>query len=191
MTRLLAAAFACGATPLAIGTAIYLAWRATRWDGFMVMGLATILLGLVAFLVGMTCLALHLSREAGVQPERSWRQAILVGGLLLINFPAAFLCVRSANDIATRYTLTVENQSGEVIDRLVFEGACPRLEFEKLKAGARLVYWFQPEFEGPATFEARLGDKRLEGVVDLWVTAGQSLTLRIKQNGGFHVAIGK
>ena len=191
MGRLLKTAIVCGAVPLAIGTAIYLAWRVTRWEGFMVMGAGTIVLGLVMFLVGMTCLSLHLSREAGVQPERSWRQAILVGGLLLLNFPAAFLCVRSANDIATRYTLTIENQSGEVIDRLVLEGACPRLEFEKLKPGVRLVVYFHPRFEGPATFEARLGDKQLEGVVDSYVTAGQSSTLRIKQNGGFDVAIGK
>src|SRR4051812_38768255 len=90
----LRAAIFCGAAPLPLGTAIYLAWRLMRQDWLMLAGICTIGLGLICFVIGMFFLAAY-SRSASRSAELS-RGAVrlrvgLAAALLLVNFPAAAL----------------------------------------------------------------------------------------------------
>jgi hypothetical protein len=101
MPPLLRSATAFGASPLIIGTLVYLLWRITHWNGIALMGLVTILIGILCFIAGTTCLILHLKRNAQAA-QRSPLSSVLVGLLLISNFPAAYFYTASAIDISTR-----------------------------------------------------------------------------------------
>jgi len=125
MTRPLQVAIFCGATPLTIGSLIYWAWRGTRWHWLEEAGILNIIGGLVLFFVGTICLIWHINHEARSEHKCRrplTRQSLLVGGLLLVNFPAAALYGLSVIGLMTQYTVRVINESGTTIDSFVLIG---------------------------------------------------------------------
>src|SRR5882672_9935062 len=118
----------CGATPLLLGTAIFVAWLVVRRDWLMIAG-AIVLYGGLA-VVGTGVLALALScwtaiRTSDVLHRRVWTSTLSCGGLLLANFLVAGGIIPAAIAIATRYTVVVINASQQRLDSVrVFGGGC-------------------------------------------------------------------
>ena len=89
--RMLRGALLCGGIPLSGGIAIFLGWVILRDDGFEVMGLLWILLGLISFFSGMIFLLFYAGsarREATLSQKAILLRARLAFLLLLLNFPA-------------------------------------------------------------------------------------------------------
>jgi hypothetical protein len=181
---LLWTAFACGAIPLAIGSAIYFSFRATRMEWLALAGYFTVLAGLVFVAVGITCLVAYAYRRRDVSAR-----TILVGVLLFSNFPMAAIYALSAIGLMTQYVVEVVNESDSVVDSFVVEGPGVRVELEPIQAGERKHCRVFFDGDGNLTFTARQQQIRFAGEIDSYVTRnlGGMATIRIKPGGKFEV----
>lgn len=188
MARLLKCSIALGVSPLVIGTLIYFTWRLTRWPWLEIMGLASILIGIGAFLGGAVCLIFHLkseSRNARTSPIK----ALLVGGLLIANFPLAVFYTTSAYDISTRYTIRVHNESNDSIESFVILGPGIKTEMGPISSGHKAVRHYYPTTDGSLRFAARQNGLSFDGELEGYVTrswAGDK-TVRVRENGSIEI----
>src|SRR5215471_9423974 len=108
------AAVFCGATPLLLGTAIFIVWVLTRRDWLMIAGAVILYAGLI--IVAADGIALAVScwmafRTPGVSRRHVWFSALNCAGLLLSNFLAASWIIAAVISITTRYAVVVHNTS--------------------------------------------------------------------------------
>ena len=168
-------AIICGAAPLLIGTAIFVAWIPTRWDWLMFAGAVTFYSGLAIVAAGGIALALSCwiaFRTPGVPRRRIWVSALCCAGLFLVNVLAAGVIIAAVIAIATRYTVTVHNASERQLDDVrVFGGGCDA-SYGSLHRGAvaRRSFWIGKE--GALVFRASGGQDALEQTIDEYVTGG-------------------
>jgi hypothetical protein len=188
MSRLLKCSIALGASPLIIGTVIYSTWRLTRWQWLEMMGLMTILIGLIAFLSGAVCLILHLKSESRTG-RTSPLNALLVAGLLIANFPAAIFYTSSAIDISTRYTIRVYNDSDHQIESFMILGPGIETEIGPISSGKKAIQHNHPTTDGSLRFSARQHGLTFDGELEGYVTVGLGgdKTVRIKEKGSFEI----
>jgi hypothetical protein len=188
MARLLKCSIALGASPLVIGTLIYFTWRLTRWPWLEMMGLASILIGIGAFLGGAVCLIVHLKSEPRTA-HNSPIKALLVGGLLISNFPLAVFYTTSAYDISTRYTIRVHNESNDPIQSFVILGPGIETEMGPISSGHKAVRHCYPTTDGSLRFTARHHGLRLDGELEGYVTRNWNgdKTVRIRDDGSIEI----
>lgn len=175
-----------------VGTLIYATWRVTRWHWLETAGLFTIPIGFAAFIVGAVALWRHLWRESRVQCTTSrplWLQGVLVGGLLLANFPAAAFFTLSAIDVSTRYTVRVLNDSDRPIESLVVTGPGIRVELGPIAPGQRTRQHIHFRGDGALDFSARQQELQFSGQLEGYVTSGLGgyKSIRIKQKGVYEI----
>lgn len=184
MNRLLKCSIALGASPLIIGTLIYCAWRLTRWDWLEMMGIMTILIGIIAFLGGAVCLILHLKREAR-STRSSPMNALLVGGLLIANFPVAIFYAHSAIDISTRFTVRVYNDSNYSIDSFIILGPGVETEIGPIPSGHKAIQHNHITTDGSLSFTARQQEVSFNGELESYVSINHEgdMTVRISKKG--------
>lgn len=181
-----------GAAPLLTGTIIYGAWRTTRWDWLIVAGLLTIVAGIAAFFAGMFSLAAHLRDEwkFGRTPAgRLGLQGMLIGSLLLLNFPAAAFFTISAVEVMERYTVSVHNECDIPIESLVVSAPGVDVELGPIAPGQRVQHHFHVQSDGALTFNARQQGIQFGGVVEGYVTNGVGgiKSIRVIKNGQFEI----
>ena len=192
MPRLLNLAIVLGAVPLLAGTLIYGVWRITQWPWLMGAGLVTIYAGLVAFIVGSFALSRHLWREYRTRTARSrslWLQGVLVGGLLLANFPAAAFFALSAADIYTRYTVRVHNESDLPIESLIVTGPGVHVELGPIAPGEHALEHIHFSGDGTLDFSARQQELQFGGRLEEYVTGNWEgdTTIHIRRRGVFEI----
>ena len=96
----------------------------------------------------------------------------MVGGLLLVNFPAAAIFTLSAINVVTRYTVRVLNESGNAIESFVVTGPGVRVELGPVAPGHRVKRHLGFSGDGSLEFTARQGQSNFRGVLDGYVTGG-------------------
>jgi hypothetical protein len=188
--RLIKIEIACGAIPLVAGTAIYVTWRVTRWESLMALGLLNILVGLAMFAVGVGCLLCQSMREeasSGPQPIDAGLRNLLVACLLLVNFPVAFVYVLSADDVMSRVTIRIVNESGNKIDAIAIEGIGVDKHVDPVQAGGYDRVYLRHVGEGGVSFTARHGGQEINGELIGYVVGGEDVTLRFLPDGKFEV----
>ena len=190
--RLLKLAVVFGAVPLLVGSLIYGTWRFTHWHWLEAAGLFTIPIGFVAFVVGTVALVRHLLRESRLErTTRSplWLQGVLVGGLLLVNFPAAAFFTLSAIDVSTRYTVRVHNDSDRPIESLVVTGPGVRLELGPIAPGQHTRRHIHFSGDGTLGFSARQQELQFGGQLEGYVTGGMGgdKSIRVRQRGVYEI----
>ncbi|MEY3394901.1 MAG: hypothetical protein RL346_1137 [Verrucomicrobiota bacterium] len=188
MSLLLRSAIALGATPLILGSLIYVTWRLTRWPFLEMMGLLALPLGFIAFLIGTTCLIVHLRNETriGITAQRTLiPRALMVGGLLILNFPAAAFYTGSAIKLHTRYTVEVRNESGQPIDSLSILGPGVNTAPVSIAPGKTIEQHLRFKHDGELTFSLNQHGSEIRGVIEPYVTGGLGghATLRIHPRG--------
>lgn len=184
MPSLLKTAILLGATPLLVGTSIYVAWLCTRDPHWIMPGLFTVFFGTILFLCGSVILLAHLYREHRARKTPRFRlllQGFLVGGLLLVNFPVAMFYAGSALDLETRYRLQVFNESDRRIESLIITDHHFDYELGPILSGQSLDKNFH--FSGSSTldFICEQQDGRFEGNLegyDYGWGGGRSLRIR-------------
>ena len=183
-------AIACGATPLLAGTAIYLGWRVTRLDVFIGLGMINIAAGLLLFTIGVGCLLVQRHRDHhGTNGGGSSRRAWLIGGLLLVNFPAAAVYGVSAIDVMGRETVRIINDSGARIDNVVLLGPGVKNAVGPIPAGGRVRRYLRFAGDGTLEFSARQNEVAMQGELEDYVTGGWGgdVTLHLLPDGKFEV----
>jgi len=123
-------AIVCALLPLIAGTSIFALWVPTRWEWLMAAGFVVLGLGLALFAVGTLALARYcwLALCAPELPPRFWGLAALAAALLVVNFPAAGLIVWKVDELHSRYTVVVRNDSGKPLEDVrVSGGGCEEI----------------------------------------------------------------
>jgi hypothetical protein len=149
-------------------------------------------LGLIAVVAGAIALGRYLWQERRVERGRRcplWLQALLVGGLLVANFPAAVFFGLSAVDIMTRYTLRVCNDSDRTIESFVVTGPGVREELGPIAPGRKAQRHIDVTGDGSLEFSARQQDVQFGGTAEGYVTPnlGGDTTIRVKERGVYEV----
>jgi hypothetical protein len=163
----------CGAAPLVLGTAIFIAWLVTRRDWLTIAGFALLYCGLVVFAAGVIALARFCwvaLRTPGIPRRAVWLSTFGCAALLLANFPVAGGIIWAANTIATRYTVVVHNASSQRLDGVrVFGGGCDA-SYGSIPPGgtARRSFWIRQG--GVLDFRASSGNNALGGTIDDYLT---------------------
>jgi hypothetical protein len=175
MPRALKIAILCGAVPLLLGTLIYTAWRFTRWPWLETAGLFVIFAGLISVTFAAVLLVRHLYRDFRVSRSfrtTNWFQVMVVGAILLLNFPAATIFTVSAINLVTRYTIHVSNQSGTSIESFVVTGPGVLVELGPIASGQRVQHHLQFAGDGSLDFTARQGQSEFSDQLEGYVTGG-------------------
>ena len=189
----LTVAIACGAIPLLTGTAIYWTWRVMRWEALPRLGLLTVLIGTVFFVVGI----IHLGRYWSHAPRRdananSWHgiRSLLVAALLIANFPIAGFYAISAVDHMSDYFLHIANISDQNIDSLTLVGPGVTTMIGPIRSGEETSVTLRFAGEGPLHFQTQLSQELLQGELDAYVCGGLGgeTSLRLLPNGRFDVS---
>ncbi len=186
MSQLLRSAISLGASPLIIGSLVYFLWRLTRWSFLEMMGLMTLLIGFIAFLGGAVCLIAYLKHETRnrTTPQRSLIvRALIVGGLLIANFPMAAFYTSSAIDISTRYTVRVYNESNLPIESFIISGPGIEHEFGPIPVRKNALYHFYPNASGTLEFAGRQEKINFHGELEGYVHKGAEGDKTVKVSG--------
>ena len=153
-------------------------------DWLAIAGFYTVLSGLIFFAVGIMCLVAYARRRRDFSAR-----TILVGLLLVSNFPAAAIYALSAIGLMTQYVVQVINDSGSVVDSFVVDGPGVRVELGPIPAGKRKQCRAFFDGDGTLTFTAHQHQIRFGGEIEGYVTrnVGGMATIRIKPGGNFEV----
>ena len=108
-----------GISPLFIGVLIYFGWLFSRFGWLQVAGTLNIVFGLVAFCIGIICLAIY-AYKSSKQNKYHWgRKAILSLAILLSNFPVAAAIIYHVTYIQSTYYVVINNNSAYEITDIV------------------------------------------------------------------------
>jgi hypothetical protein len=165
------AAIACGALPLSVGAIIYLLWRLTWWDWLMGAGIGTIGSGLVLVFLGSLCLVKDFidgSSRTLLRPPR--RVDVLAAVVLIANFPAAAFCLYSAEEVRTRYTVEVFNETNGPISSFVLTGPGVSTDLGPIAAGQHVRWHLHFHGSGPLNFAAKQ-QTEFKGQLDGYVSS--------------------
>lgn len=149
--------------------------------------MVTLFFGTIAFLLGIVLLGAHLVSEwSKSRPRRIplWLQCLLVGLLLLSNFPVAAFILWSVNDVQNSYRGIVINESEQHIESMVVDVCGQQMELGSIAPGKQVETTTSIKQEGSITFTARQGNRQLAGEVEGYAHRGSasSKTIRIRPN---------
>ena len=179
MSKWIRASVFCATIPLGLGLAIFLAWLICRLCsstvavGLMTAGLFLIPVGSLSVLVGLACLVFYLyrsARSASVPPRTLRRHGLVVGGMLLANFPVAIGLTVAGIAIDTMYTVTIINDSGRPVQTCRIVGGGVDIDFGTVPAGqkGRKRFWIRRD--GELELRAQHGQMQLRETIDGYVT---------------------
>jgi len=157
MNRAYGIALICGALPLIVGVSTWLNWLITRWSGCIVIGIFTLLGGVVLFVVGTIALACYgwlTYRSKALSRRRFWFSLLGCAGLLLVNFPVAYGVVVSVIWLDSRYTVIVHNASDQPLEGVRVLGAVPEVWFGTVPPGSIVQRTFLMIGDGEIEFHA-------------------------------------
>ena len=188
--RLRRKAYVLGTLPLVVGAAAYVAWRLTRDDLFVALGLCALAGGAVAVAAGAGFLVAHVVGLGG--RAVAWGAAIR--GVLA---PAAFLVLvtavglglaGSALRLMETFVVEVRNESDVPIDRIeVAGGGGAGHVWTDLAPGAQASATLRIQRDGVLEYRATVGDAQHDGVAEGYVTPGLSgkALVRYRADGTF------
>ncbi len=182
MKILLKIAWVAGAAPFVVGSVIFVAWLFLRADALMAAGIITIYAGLCSIIVGVICLAIYLWRNwrsAAVPRRRLVWQATILTGLFLANFTAAGGFVFGAIMIETCYNLSITNQGNEPLQAVHVHGGGVNIEFGDIATSETVKRAFWIEHDGELVLTATRGGKKIEAIVDGYVTNNVGNDMRV------------
>jgi hypothetical protein len=182
MSKWLKASFAFGATPLAIGTIIFLAWLATRFKSLALAGIFAMYGGAVFVGAGLLCLAVYAVgsvHSGAVTRRRLVAQSACALGVLLLNFPAAAAFTYAAILIETRYVVTVSNTGATAVETFGVEGGGVAIELGPLAPGQTRSRGFYIRRDGELRYQTVVGGRQITGNLEDYVTNGQGGDVRV------------
>ena len=192
LPRLYKSAIVLGASPLLVGTLIYVMWRYTQWEWLEAAGGLTILFGFVAFCMGASALCRHLwfeSRAQQISSRTLLLQAVVVGSLLLANFPLAGYFALSAVAVSMQYTVRVFNKSDQTIDSFIVTGPGVQVELGPIASGQHTRRDLLIQTDGTLEFTARQQELEFKGQLEGYVTGGMGgfKDIRVKEGGVYEI----
>ena len=165
----------CGATPLLLGIAIFLAWLVTRWDWLAAAGIFNIEGGLALFVIGVISLALFVrmgNRDSSVSRKKLASSSFLCATILFSNFPVAIGIIAAVLHLENRthYVVVVRNQLPESLNNVSLTGGCVKADIGTIEPGDQKYVRLSFECDGSLEFFANAGTKKISSCVEGYVT---------------------
>jgi len=180
-----------GAVPLIMGVTTFFLWYFTRTDWLMMVGLVTILVGLVCALTATILLLIYLySQDKTKTPlRRIIRNGVVCGLIIISNFPAAYICVVQAGRIESQYVLTVKNDGASVLSNIIIKGPGINKVVRQIGPEQKRVLKFNFRGDGKLEFSAEHNTNVFGGEIEGYVTngIGGKATLVIKDNSQYEI----
>jgi hypothetical protein len=186
MSRWLRLALICGLVPLLLGLATYFAWRRTQAVGYEVAGTFLLVFGGIMFVIGWVALLIHvLSNPASnaSQRRRLWISSILAALFLGLQVPLLIVFVSDVASVRRAYVVTVENESGALLETLRIQDERGWSQFEPVRMGTEVRKRWDPAPKGEVRFRFTLEGRDHEGLIDGYPSAGGRTALRIESGG--------
>ncbi len=166
----LIAATACALLPFALACAIFAAWYRTQAAWLPVAGLLDIGFGLALLPAGLFCVQRY-SASVNRDTVPGWfRNAVTAVVMLLGNVPAALGFLVAADQVMSAYRVGIRNDSPMEACELVLRSPLGQYRVGDLAPGASVERTFRFAGEGAVTFTLRLGERRIDGVLDGYVS---------------------
>ena len=185
-----------GAAPLTIGISMFLLWLITGWQWLELVGIFVLYTGFASVVSGLVLLALWVLRRirsGDWAREQLMGRTIFAAIVLVINFPAAGLILWTTYNLSTRYTVVVRNYGSASIESGAITGGGVSLEIGSIEPGASVTKRFHVGHDGTLRFSGEQGGRKLQMVVDDYVTndgGGQKQidifpdgTVQVRSNG--------
>jgi hypothetical protein len=127
-------------------------------------GIFTLCAGLVSVLAGLVCLGAGILKtvRAGVFMGRT----VLVGMVLLVNFPVAGSILLAAANLAAAYKVIVRNHASAPIRLATLTGGGVSLQIGQIEPGMSITKRFHIAQDGTLIFSAGQSGKKLNVIVD-------------------------
>lgn len=174
MNRAYRYALVAGATPLVTGTAIFLLWLVTRWEGLMHAGVFTVIAGLVAFACGSMALVVYgwlAYRDPMVSRRRFWLSTLGCAALLLFNFPAALGVTTAFLAIDGECLVIVRNDSDQPLDDVRIVGGDCNQSFGSIPPQGAAECSMSFKRHGELKLHAIRGSTVIESTIDAYITS--------------------
>jgi len=161
--------------PLTIGMSAFLLWLITGWQWLELVGIFVLYTGFASVVSGLVLLALWVLRRihsGDWAREQLMGRTIFAAIVLVINFPVAGLIVWTAYNLSTRYTVVVHNYGSASIESGAITGGGVSLDLGPIDPGASVTKWFHIGQKGTLMLSGEQGGRKLQIVVDDYVTNG-------------------
>jgi len=161
-----------GAAPLITGISLFLLWVFTEWRWLPIAGMFVICAGFASVVSGLVYLGAGILKRirSGTWLRASIGPAVLVGAVLISNFPVCYGLFWASWNIATRYTVTVSNHASTPIEKAALNGGGVSLQVGQIKAGATITRKFHITHDGTLIFSAEQSERRLDVIINSHVT---------------------
>lgn len=135
----------CWLVPLFIGLSIFISWLIVRNNFLAILGIFTIYLGILAFVIGIFLCIFELTKIRNDTAHN--RRIISYALLLVINIPIALLLAYSAFLIETAYTITIINKSNYSIKDCVVKGGGVSKNIGSIPSGNKesITFWVKED----------------------------------------------
>jgi hypothetical protein len=164
-----------GAVPLTVGLSIFLFWLVTDWKWLQFIGLVTLCLGFGSVLAGFVYLGiwvLKMVRSGSWSRDRLMGQMLVVAVVLAANFPVACGILWTVYNLETRYTVVIRNHAPAALELAAITGGGVSLEIGRIRPGASITKEFRIVHDGTLVFSGEQSGRKLQVVVDSYVTNG-------------------
>jgi uncharacterized membrane protein len=192
MKKLYPVSIIFGAAPLIIGVSVFIVWYFSKAEFLEIAGIFTILGGLVSVVVAAISLIIYLWYQSKKDKfgKVLFKKVALSADIIILNFPVAFICMVSALNILTAYVLTIKNNSELNIDKVQISAPGINNEIKLLKPGEEISLDLDFKGDGILEFAAMQEHKRVEGVVESYVTGSMGgYGAILFQNNGEYIII--
>ena len=161
-----------GAAPLITGISLFLLWVFTEWRWLPIAGMFVICAGFASVVSGLVYLGAGILKRirSGTWLRVSIGPAVLVGAVLISNFPVCYGLFWAGVHIATTYTVVVRNHASTPIEKAALNGGGVSLQIGQIKAGATITSKSHITQDGTLIFSAEQNGSQIGVLVDSYVT---------------------
>ncbi|MBW8017196.1 MAG: hypothetical protein FVQ82_13515 [Planctomycetes bacterium] len=189
MSKLYRASIVLGALPLIVGSLVFVFWYFSMMRIFEVIGVFTVLGGLVSVAIGTICLVKFLFQQIDENaPSKILRgKGLLSGGLLASNFLLVVIIFFAVLYLYSTNILTIRNDSSSVISNVTITAPGVQLNTGAIKPGKKKSRRIRHKGDGALQFTAIQNDIEYSGVIEGYVIAGDKYILTVNDVNDFKV----
>ncbi len=191
MNKLYRSSIFFGVAPLIIGTCVFALWYFTKVDMLVLVGIYTIIGGLISVLVAAFCLAIYIYQEMRrkTSAKTLFQKGLLSGGVIVVNFPLAFILAFTAITMITSYSLTIRNDSSSTVSKIAITAPGVNRIVERVWPNDEATQRFKFKSDGVLQFSATQNENEFGGIIEGYVTSGMGgeSIIVIKDNGKYEV----
>ena len=189
MSKLYRASIVLGVLPLVVGSCVFGFWFFTMMRIFEMIGMFTVLGGLVSVAIGAICLVKFLFQQIDENaPSKTLRgKGLLSGGLLASNFLAAGIIIFAVANLYNTNIVTIKNNSSTAIDNVTITAPGFQVDTGAIKPGKKKSRRIRYKGDGALQFTATQNESEYGGVLEGYIIDGHKYVLTINDVNDFKV----